>query len=134
MNKAFLTPLIILLFFAVMVGAFNIFYGSNNRPYRLSEFLHEVANIEFDVGLIRGLIDGQSTYPSAGGGENGSGGGTFDTWLPEDDGEFTWEDVLSFFEILFNIIVSLLDFVINLSNWIIQVVALLFNFAIGVPV
>ena len=145
MKNIFFIPLIILLFFAIIVGAMNIVNNTNNRPYRLSEFIADCANIDFNLTIVEDFFSDivkhfeenseDVTDRNAIGGHRGF------------DGRFWWQKLLnidpalSFIDNIKNGLASfgigaarLVDIVINVIWSIIQVVYLLWNFCVGVPI
>lgn len=134
MKKIFLIPIIVLLFFAVVVGAMNVVTGAKNRPYRLYEFLEDCANINFDLSLIRNFVDGD-TFAGPGGGSNGGGGGSgFDDEPLWDDNKSLLENIGNCVKQIGTILITIVDTLINVVNVVCQVVVLLWNFCVGVPI
>lgn len=82
MKKIVLLPAILLICLAVIVGAFNVVSGSNNRPYTLQEAMIELSSFSYSMDDVDYLLDrinrlwsDSNAYPSQGGGENGGIGG-----------------------------------------------------------
>lgn len=125
MKKIFLIPIIVLLFFAVVVGAMNVVTGAKNRPYSLYEFLDDCANINFDLSLIRNFVDGD-TFAGPGSG--------FDDDPLWDDNKSLLENIGNCVKNIGMILITIVDTLINVANVVCQVVVLLWNFCVGVPV
>ena len=88
MSKMFLSLMVVFLFFAILVGAFNIVLDNNHRPYRFGEFLNDLRAIKFDVTLVRDFIDDSLKTDSSSddddfGASTNGGGGRFETVIKE---------------------------------------------------
>ena len=135
MKKIIFIPLVVLLFFSIIVGAMNITMNVNNRPYRLGEFIYDCSQITFDLTIVQDFIRGDSKAgPGGPDKENAGGHRGF-------DGEPLWDDDKTLFQNIGNVVkqfgialASVVDIGINIVNCVRQVVVLLWNFCTGVPV
>lgn len=135
MKNVFFIPLVVLLFFAIIVGAMNITMNTNNRPYRLGEFIYDCSQITFDLSIVQDFIRGDSRAEAGGPDKENAGGHR------GFDGEPIWDDykliILNVYNVVKQIgltLAAVLDVGINIVNVIRQVVVLLWNFCVGVPI
>lgn len=57
MKNIFFIPLIVLLFFACIVGAMNILNNTDNRPFRLVEFIETLNSVNFSPNYISNFFN-----------------------------------------------------------------------------
>ena len=127
--------LIFLLCSAVLIGAANTVFNTNNRPYTLYEFVQEVSSLDFGLDNITSMINNLERIWGNTRAHGNAIGGTLNF---VDTSGYAIVDFLSaiynVFLSLYEVVSFVFNFVFDISKFLVQLLQLFLNFIIGKPV